>query len=300
MPSLAPSPVRARWSRLSARWEAWTAPATPPLAVEIAADGVRCVRRAAPGAPERVTQRPLLAGAVVPSAVRANVIDPEAVVAALRPVLAAAAATPAAPLTLLVPDLAARVSVLDFDALPARREELEPLARFRLRKSLPFPDEHAALSCQVLGPRRLLVAVADRRRLDEYEDCLHAAGATAALVLPSTLACLAAVPALRHAALLLRREENALTTAFCWQDQLEFFRVLELTAEPTLDDLFPSIAFFRDRIEAGSVADPLLLGAGLGPTLETQLQTEVTWARWRRLDQPAELAVLGAVRGRFA
>lgn len=299
MPVLAPSSARARWSGLAARWEAWTAPATPALAVEISAAGVRAARRAGPGAPERVLHRPLPAAAVVPSAVRVNINDSDAVTAALRALLAAAGWSGHA-LTLLVPDLAARVSVLDFDALPSRREELVPLARFRLRKSLPFPDEFAAISCQVLGSQRLLVAVADRRRLDEYETCLEAAGAAAALVLPSSLTCLAALPAFDHAALLLRREGQALTTAFCWQERLDFFRVLELTAEPTLDDLFPSIAFFRDRTEAGHELRPLLLGAGLDPALESQLQSEVPWADWRRLEQPADLAVLGALRGRFA
>lgn len=296
MPSLTANPLL---NRLGSRFEALTAPATPAVAVEIAAAGVRIARRAAPATPERAQSRPLPPAAVQPSAVRQNLGDPEAVTAALRSLLQSfGLAAPS--LTLLVPDLAARIAVLDFDALPSRRDELEPLARFRLRKSLPFSDEHAALSCQVLSPTRLLVAVADRRRLEEYEACLAAAGAAAEIVLPSSLTCLAALPALDHAALLLRREGNTLTTAFCWHQKLEFFRVLELTAEPTLDDLFPSIAFYRDRLEFAPGVEPLLLGAGVEAALEAQIRAEITWAGWRTLEKPEELAVLGAVRGQFA
>src|SRR6185437_12611325 len=173
------------------------------------------------------------------------------------------------------------VSVLDFDTLPARADELQALAQFRLRKSLPFADEQTVLSCQRLSPTRLLVAFADRARLDEYEDCLDAAGAHATLVLPSGLACLAALPALHHGALLLRAEYGCLTSAFCWNGQVEFF---------------------RDRIEsAGSPADSTwrIVASGLHSELESRLAQEAPWAALQRAESLDNLAVTGAVRGRF-
>lgn len=293
-------------SRLAARFDALTAPPTPAVAVEFAAGRVVAGSTAAGGAP-RIAVRMLPEGAIAPSAVRPNLADPAAVVGPLRALLESVGAVDAA-VALLVPDLTARVSVLDFDVLPARREELEPLARFRLRKSLPFAEEQAVISCQVLSPTRLLVAIADRARLDEYEDCLEAAGARAATVLPSGLAALAAQPVLNHGALLIRAARGSLTTAFCWHERVEFFRAIEIQdhgaeAEASFEDVFPSVAFFRDRVESGGAGEPgpwVLYAAGARPELEARLREEIPWAELRPAETPDELAVAGALRGRFA
>jgi len=302
--------------RLRARFDELTAPPTAAVAVELAAGRVVAARLGGSG-DLRAGLRRLPAEAVVPSAVRANLGDPEAVAAALRALLAELEAQGMA-VTLLLPDLTARLSVLEFEALPSRREEVESLARFRLRKSLPFAEEQAAVSCQVISPTRLLVALADRVRLDEYENCLEAAGARAATVLPSGLACLAAQPLLDHGALLLRSEPGCLTTAFCWQGRVEFFRAVEVMGQASFEDVFPSVAFFRDRIEqaepvgAATESTWLLYAAGLSPELMTRLQDEAPWASLRTAElaaspvggevaAPAQLlAVAGALRGRFA
>ncbi|MGH9480347.1 MAG: hypothetical protein ACRD1A_14035, partial [Terriglobales bacterium] len=251
---------------------------------------------------------------VTPSAVLANLQQPEVVVVALRTALQALAAA-GDEVSLLVPDLTARIAVLDFDALPGRREEIEAVARFRLRKSLPFAEAQAVISCQVLSSTRLLVALADRARLDEYEDCLEAAGARASLVLPSGLAALASHAVLDHGGLLLRAEPGCLTTAFCWQGRVEFYRVLELSGAPVFDDVFPSVAYFRDRVEreAGHESGHwLLYSAGLEEGLNARLREEAPWAEWRSPEPPSVaaagaaptagdmLAVTGALRGRFS
>ena len=38
----------------------------------------------------------------------------------------------------MIPDAAVRVLLLDFDTLPEKTTEAEPIVRFRLRKSVPF------------------------------------------------------------------------------------------------------------------------------------------------------------------
>lgn len=290
-------------NRLRARWQAFTAEPAPALAVEIAAGHV-AVGRCQPGG-ARIAASALPAGAVVPSAVQPNLADAGAVAAAVRRLLDSHDGH-GQPATLLLPDLAARLAVLSFDALPAKAAELEPLARFRLRKSLPFAEDQALMSCQPLGGGRLLVAFADRGRIAEYEDCLEAAGALAAVVLPSGLACLGFHPALDDAALLLRADSGCLTSAFCRQGTIEFFRALEIGAAPTFDDVYPSVAFFRDALEgtapAASPGGIPIFTAGLDAGLRTQLAAEAPWAMLRPVEQPAEqqLAVQGALRGRCA
>lgn len=299
-------------AKLIAKLDEFTAPPPAELAVEIAPGRVVAARRE--GDNLRAQALPLPADAVQPSAVKQNLRDAAGIAGQVRAAVAALGGASEA--VLLVPDLTGRLSVLEFDSLPAKREELAPLARFRLRKSLPFAEEQAVISCQPLSPTRLLVAFGDRARLDEYEDCLEAAGVRAAAVLPSGLTALAADPALEHGALLLRAEPGCLTSAFCWQGRIEFYRALEISAPdgmPIFDDVFPSVAYFRDRVEQAPEAGAggwLLYTAGLPEELQARLQGEAPWATVRAAQFPAAkttgvpaaqlLAAAGALLGRFA
>jgi type IV pilus assembly protein PilM len=56
--------------------------------------------------------------------------------------------------TLIVPDAAMRVLLLDFDELPAKAAEALPVVRFRLKKLLPFDADDAAVSYQVMASSR--------------------------------------------------------------------------------------------------------------------------------------------------
>ena len=95
---------------------------------------------------------------------------------------------------LVIPDYAARMSILDFEEFPAGEQERNALLRFRLRKTVPFPIEEAQVSysVQVSQERRievLAVAIA-KPILDEYEGLLVAAGYRVGLVTPSCIATL--------------------------------------------------------------------------------------------------------------
>ncbi len=46
----------------------------------------------------------------------------------------------------MLPDNSVRIAVLDFDNLPDKEDERRPLINFRLRKSVPFDIDEAALS----------------------------------------------------------------------------------------------------------------------------------------------------------
>ena len=47
---------------------------------------------------------------------------------------------------MILPDYAARVTVLDFDAFPSVAEEQASLVRFRVKKTIPFDIDSAAVS----------------------------------------------------------------------------------------------------------------------------------------------------------
>jgi type IV pilus assembly protein PilM len=142
----------------------------------------------------------LAEGAVAPSLKPGNVVDRAAVTAAIRGALeqiGERANGRDAHLTLVIPDSAVRVLLLDFEALPSRESEALPLVRFRLKKLLPFDADEAMVTYQIMssskGVVRVLAVAIPRDVLSEYETAVREAGFEPGCVLPSTLACLAAV-----------------------------------------------------------------------------------------------------------
>jgi len=132
-------------------------------------------------------------GALSPLLARPNILEPEEVagkVAALANVLG----TDKGPFGLLLPDGAVRVSVLDFETLPADRKEQESLIRWKMKSLLPFPVEEARLSFEVTakeseGVQAVVMAVR-KSVLAEYESALEVLNGELGLVLPSSAALL--------------------------------------------------------------------------------------------------------------
>lgn len=273
------------------RFKYWFNSPPPQIAVEFAASHLVVARGdVQSGQVLQLAAKALPQGLITPSLTHPNLAEPEAIASLLRGLLEQTGGS-GQEVILLAPDLTARVALLEFEQVPAKPAELDALVRFRLRKTLPFDADHAALSCQVLGrapEQKILVTVAERARLDEYEQCLEAAGAQAGIVRPASLAAMTASPALAHDCLLLRAVDGCLTTAFAWDGVLQLYRVLETgDAGPSYDDIFPSLAFFRDFREAhveevnGDPAEadrPRVITAGISEEVIEQLRAETDWA----------------------
>jgi type IV pilus assembly protein PilM len=179
--------------------------------------------------------------------------------------------------TVVVPDAAVRVLLLDFDVLPTKLAEALPIIRFRLRKLVPFEVEDAAVSYQIMpgkpGLVRVIVAVSPAAVLAEYESAVREAGYEPGVVLPSTLAALAAV-ASEEPALVINRNGTSVTTAITRQNELLLHRTLELTEKewsPEMNSLNAveelqqsvtvAVAYFEDTLNA---PPRQLLCCGLG------------------------------------
>ena len=79
-----------------------------------------------------------------------------------------------------MPDLVAKVSILKFEQVPPRVNDLEQLVRWQVRKTAPFPIDEAQIS-YVAGQRaadgqEFLVSLARRDVIAEYEQLAAAAG----------------------------------------------------------------------------------------------------------------------------
>lgn len=244
----------------------------PRLACEIRPEGVVAAYapRGKHGASDPVLAfAPLPEGALTPGLKVPNLANRPAVIAAMSQALDAGSPRDRA-LTVVVPDAAARVLLLDFDTLPSNRHEALPVVRFRLRKMVPFDVETAAVSYQVIAHRNntvsVLVAVMPGEVLAEYEAAVKEAGYEQGAVLPSTLAAVAVLGS-EGAPLVVNYCGGSVTTAVTQGDELLLHRSIDLPAEAGAREeeiaraVITTLAWYEDTLHAV----PASIGyAGLG------------------------------------
>jgi type IV pilus assembly protein PilM len=248
----------------------------PRMACEITSAGVVAGR---PGASEQEVVSsfaPIRAGVLAAGLKSPNFTDRAAVAGALRQALDELSQK-ATQITVVIPDAAVRVLLLDFDLLPSKLSEALPIIRFRLRKLVPFEVDDAAVSYQVMpgkpGLVRVIVAVCPGDVMAEYESAVREAGYEPGAVLPSTLAALAAVSS-DEATLVINRNGASVTTAIARQNELLLHRTLELTEKDWLPEensyhaveelqqsVSVAVAYFEDTLSA---PPRQLLSCGLG------------------------------------
>jgi type IV pilus assembly protein PilM len=173
------------------------------------------------------------AGAGVVGAVGGGAAGRQALVAAVRTALEQVSQR-GREVTLVVPDAAARVLLLDFDELPAKPVEALPVVRFRLKKLLPFDADDAAVSYQVMATTRagmqVLAVAMPAEVLAEYESVVREAGFEPGAVLPSTLATLAGLSEGERPMLVVNAGRDGVTTAIVKGGVLLLHRTVDLGA----------------------------------------------------------------------
>ena len=137
-------------------------------------------------------------------------------------------------MTLVIPDTAVRVLLLEFDALPTKLSEALPIVRFRLKKLLPFDADDAMVTFQIMshtrGLVRVLAVAIPRDVLTEYETAAREAGFEPGAVLPSTVASLASVDDSGGPVLLVNANGLGVTTAIVRNGVLLLHRSIDLQA----------------------------------------------------------------------
>ncbi len=236
----------------------------PRLACEIRPEGIIAARSASALAEvDAIGRSPLPAGAVEPGLKAGNLADVGALSQALRQALDTVAGRGAERgryVTIVVPDAAVRVLLIDFDALPAKASEALPVVRFRLKKLLPFDVEHALVSYQQIpaegGGVRVLAVAIPREVLAEYEDLVTRAGFLPGAVLPSTLAALAGLDGAAPA-LVVNADASTVTTAIVRDGALLLHRTIEVGGD---GDARPWSIEANDGVtdEAGELRLPLV------------------------------------------
>jgi Tfp pilus assembly PilM family ATPase len=243
----------------------------PAVAVEIASN------RVAAASLEWRGGRPVLAahaaeplpdGALVPALTSVNTHDRGAITAALGRVLEKVGRPRR--VGLIVPDVVAKVSLVKFERVPARAQDLDQLIRWQVRKTAPFPIEEAQVS-YVPGLRaddgqEFVVSLARRSVVEEYEGLCAEAGVHAGIVDISTFNVINAVLAggMPPTAdwLLVNVAADYTSIALLRSASLIFFRNRTADADGTLVDLVHQTAmYYEDRLQGGGFTRVILAGS---------------------------------------
>jgi type IV pilus assembly protein PilM len=230
----------------------------PEFAFEIAADGIAVSRTRPPATTQHAA---LAAGVIEPSPVKENVLDPAAFSAAIRNLLPPGGGSRRKRAALILPDNAVRIAVLDFDTLPEKEEERRSLINFRLRKSVPFDIDEAALSYFPQVAKSVVVTLAPAEIIAHYEAPFRAAGFHPGLVTVSSLAMLELLPA-KGSLLMAHRSPGTLTIVAMNDGIVTIARSLELASiEEVSAALYPTMAYIEDQ--SGARPEHLFI-AGFG------------------------------------
>ena len=255
------------------RWSFDLTEAPPPeAAVEIASRHVSAATIARRGGRPVVSSyavEPLPEGAVVPSLTSQNIRDRALVEAAVAGALDNIGRPKR--VGLIVPDAVAKVSLVRFEQVPARAQDLAQLIRWQVRKAAPFPMEEAQVSFSEAGPvpggREFLVAVARRDVIQEYEGMLAGGGAHAGIVDLSTFNVVNAVlvssgaPTTEDWLLVNVGAPDLASIAILRGPQIIFFRTRGADADGTLPDLVHQTAmYYEDRLQGSGFARAVICG----------------------------------------
>ena len=272
--------------------------AAPAVAVEITSGRVSAASldwRAGQPAVAAHASEPLPDGALVASLTATNAHDRPAVVAALSRLFEQVGRPRR--IGLVIPDIVAKVSIVRFEQVPSRPQDLDQLVRWQVRKSAPFAIDEAQVS-YVPGllaedGREFIVTLAKRSVIQEYEQLCAEAGAHAGLVDLATLNVINAVLAGRGAPsgdwLLVNIAADYTSIALLRGPNLIFFRNRAADTDGTLADLVhQSAMYYEDRLKGAGFSRVILCGAAAAGAHQTGNIEQLRRSLEDRLRTPVE------------
>jgi Tfp pilus assembly PilM family ATPase len=250
-------------------------PMPPDVAIEIGCRHVAVARFGWRGAAPTVSGHvvePLPEGAVVPSLTAANVADVPLVGRTIAQALARLGGR-VARAALVIPDTAAKVSLLRFEKVPASADDLTELVRWQMRKAAPFPVDQAVLSYSPTTPaadgsQEFVVTIAHADFIAQYEQACALARVHAGLVDIATFSIINGVLAGPTAPsgdwLLVHAAEGYSTLAVMRGTDLIFFRNREEESDASLADVVHQTAmYYEDRLSGAGFSRVMLAGGAI-------------------------------------
>jgi Tfp pilus assembly PilM family ATPase len=255
------------------RW-LWSRP--PSAALEISAQRVTLALLADERGSRVLSgyaSEPLPAGAVEPALNASNVHDGAVLTAAIRGVLDNVAPRPKR-IALVLPDVVGKLSLLRFEKIPAKLQDLDQLIRWQVRKAAPFKIEDAHVSwvpgMELPGGGREYVVIAARRDIVEsYERACEAAGAYPGIVDLASMNLINAVLVTQGTSpaadwLLVHVAPEYSTLAVVRGADVIFFRTRPSEQNEDLADMVHQTAMYHeDRLGGGAFARVVLAGGSV-------------------------------------
>lgn len=208
--------------------------------------------------------QPFEPGTLVASPVEDNILRPDVISNTIERVAPVNGSKKRRPAAVILPDYAARVTVLDFDSFPSDAEEQLSLVRFRVKKTIPFDIESAAVSYFVQpasGGKKIdvLAVTVALEVVARYEALFRATGFHPGVVTTSALAALNLYRG-EGVAVVAKLSGHVITVAVLADATIKLFRCVTLeqaTEDEILAVLHPTFAYVED--ELGSPARKLIL-----------------------------------------
>lgn len=250
----------------------------PSMAFELTEAGISVARLA--GKTE-LDFRPFRPGVLAITPLKDNVILPDELADAVKEIAPPIGNRKRRDVALILPDYSTRIAVLDFDNFPSDTKEQLSLIRFRIRKSVPFDVESAAISYFVQAAEGkkfdVVVVVTPLEVISRYEAPFRAAGMNPGLVTTSSLAALNLIED-EGITVVAKITGRVLTVMVLQNGRLKLVRCLEVHTNDVAEiaaDLYPTFVYIEDNV--GSKTDRLLL-CGFAERMEEarqEFQTEL-------------------------
>lgn len=231
----------------------------PEYVFEVSEQGIAWAR---PLEPAAARWRALPPGVIEANPMKDNVLSPGQFAEAIAELVPRNGSRGLKRAALILPDYAARIAVLDFDTFPGDPREQLALARFRVKRAVPFDIESAVVACHAqprAGDKKIdvTVGVVKSEVAAHYEAPFRAAGIHCGLVTISALQALPLAPetALPGGAPVIAAKLSGRVLAVSLLDggSLRMFRCVELPSldeREVLDILIPTLAFAEDELAA--------------------------------------------------
>jgi type IV pilus assembly protein PilM len=223
----------------------------PDYVFEVSESGIAWAR---PGGAVKPGFQPLEPGVLAVSPLTDNVVKADALADAIRGITGSGAGRKRGRAVVILPDYCARVSVLTFDQFPTDPKEQSPLVRFRMKKSVPFDVEAAALSFHATsggkGHTEVVVVLAALEIVSRYEAAFRASGLHPGYVTTAAIA----MSELNHApgvSILARLTGRVLSVSVMNGSAVKLVRTVELASpdpEEIMAVLFPTMAYIEDEM----------------------------------------------------
>jgi type IV pilus assembly protein PilM len=230
----------------------WIQDPPPDYIFELSEGGIAYVR---PGIAQPAFE-PLEPGVLAPSPIADNVLKADALADKVRALTGVASGRKRGRAVLILPDYCARVAMLEFDSFPADPKEQLSLVRFRMKRSVPFDVESAAVSFHPQGRKGkgadVVVVAAALEIVARYEAPFRAAGLHPGLVTTSGIA-MVDLERGPDISVIARLSGRVLTVLVSQAGTVKLVRTVELadtSHEEILGVLFPTMAFIEDQFHS--------------------------------------------------